>query len=134
MTVALIYHGSPYASATTNPAMATSERDPVAQSNSVTMNSSGDGPGHAVRLMDPVFALCMGRSGSTLLRLTLDPHQDWPAHRRRASWCCARNWLSDQFRLAVRAIPRRRAPNGWRGFAYWLVALWAIPKASWDNY
>jgi hypothetical protein len=34
------------------------------------------GNGHGGRVADPVFVLCMGRSGSTLLRLILDTHPD----------------------------------------------------------
>jgi hypothetical protein len=43
---------------------------PVEQLNPAS-TVSGDG-----RLMEPVFVLCMGRSGSTLLRLILDTHPD----------------------------------------------------------
>jgi hypothetical protein len=37
--------------------------------------NGGNGAGPA-RVMDPVFVLCMGRSGSTLLRLLLDSHPE----------------------------------------------------------
>lgn len=36
----------------------------------------GNGNGDGGRAADPVFVLCMGRSGSTLLRLVLDTHPD----------------------------------------------------------
>jgi protein-tyrosine sulfotransferase len=45
---------------------------PVEQLNSVAWYGRGDGR----QQMDPVFVLCMGRSGSTLLRLILDTHPD----------------------------------------------------------
>jgi Sulfotransferase family len=42
---------------------------------SVTLSCTlEDGPGD--RVMDPVFVLCIGRSGSTLLRMILDTHPD----------------------------------------------------------
>jgi hypothetical protein len=45
---------------------------PVEQLNSAAWHGPGDGR----QQMDPVFVLCMGRSGSTLLRLILDTHPD----------------------------------------------------------
>jgi Sulfotransferase family len=51
------------------------ERIPVEQLNSATVHGPDDGHGKGGRL-DPVFVLCMGRSGSTLLRLILDTHPD----------------------------------------------------------
>jgi protein-tyrosine sulfotransferase len=48
----------------------------VEWSDLVTMNGHGDVLGDGVRGLDPVFVLCMGRSGSTLLRLILDSHPD----------------------------------------------------------
>jgi sulfotransferase family protein len=38
--------------------------------------SGGDIDSMAGRLQDPVFVLCMGRSGSTLLRFLLDAHPE----------------------------------------------------------
>jgi|HubBroStandDraft_1064217.scaffolds.fasta_scaffold04607_8 protein-tyrosine sulfotransferase len=40
------------------------------------MNGHDAGQGNDARDLDPVFVLCMGRSGSTLLRLILDTHPD----------------------------------------------------------
>jgi hypothetical protein len=37
---------------------------------------AGNGHANGKLPMDPVFVLCMGRSGSTLLRLILDTHPD----------------------------------------------------------
>jgi Sulfotransferase family len=48
----------------------------VAQLNLATANGAVDGRGNDGSLIDPVFVLCMGRSGSTLLRLILDTHPD----------------------------------------------------------
>ena len=42
----------------------------------VAMNGRGDSQGNGIRGVDPVFVLCMARSGSTLLRLVLDTHPD----------------------------------------------------------
>jgi len=49
---------------------------PVEQLNSVTWHDPGNGRSNGGQQMDPVFVLCMGRSGSTLLRLILDTHPD----------------------------------------------------------
>lgn len=48
----------------------------VEQLNSVTWHDPGNGRSDAGQQMDPVFVLCMGRSGSTLLRLILDTHPE----------------------------------------------------------
>ena len=49
---------------------------PVDQLNSVAWPGPGNGRSDGPQQMDPVFVLCMGRSGSTLLRLILDTHPD----------------------------------------------------------
>jgi hypothetical protein len=40
------------------------------------VDGKGDGGANGAAVLDPVFVLCMGRSGSTLLRLILDTHPD----------------------------------------------------------
>jgi hypothetical protein len=49
---------------------------PVEHSGSAVSRGLADGLDSGDRVMDPVFVLCMGRSGSTLLRLILDTHPD----------------------------------------------------------
>jgi hypothetical protein len=49
---------------------------PVEQLNSVAWHGPDNGRSNGGQQMDPVFVLCMGRSGSTLLRLILDTHPD----------------------------------------------------------
>jgi Sulfotransferase family len=51
-------------------------RSHVEQFNMVAASGSERGVSGAGKLLDPVFVLCMGRSGSTLLRLVLDTHPD----------------------------------------------------------
>ena len=46
------------------------------RSDPAAMSGLGCGGSNGTRVMDPVFVLCMGRSGSTLLRLILDTHPD----------------------------------------------------------
>jgi hypothetical protein len=46
------------------------------QMSSVSLNGKGDARADTLRPADPVFVLCMGRTGSTLLRLILDSHPD----------------------------------------------------------
>lgn len=48
----------------------------VEQPSTVGLNGAGGGRGGAGGRADPVFVLCMGRSGSTLLRFLLDAHPD----------------------------------------------------------
>jgi Sulfotransferase family len=48
----------------------------VEQLSPASVNGQGDGHGDRGRSRDPVFVLCMSRSGSTLLRLILDTHPD----------------------------------------------------------
>jgi len=48
----------------------------VERSDLAPIRGHDDGLGHGVPVTDPVFVLCMGRSGSTLLRLILDTHPD----------------------------------------------------------
>jgi hypothetical protein len=55
---------------------AASERDPMEQEASAILPGIDDDLGGGDRVMDPVFVLCIGRSGSTLLRLILDTHPD----------------------------------------------------------
>jgi Sulfotransferase family len=48
----------------------------VAQPSQAGRNGAGSDLGEAAAAADPVFVLCMGRSGSTLLRLVLDTHPE----------------------------------------------------------
>jgi hypothetical protein len=48
----------------------------VEQLSSALARGLENGRGSGDRIMDPVFVLCIGRSGSTLLRLILDTHPD----------------------------------------------------------
>jgi Sulfotransferase family len=49
---------------------------PVEHLSPADVNGQGNAHGDGGRSLDPVFVLCMSRSGSTLLRLILDTHPD----------------------------------------------------------
>jgi protein-tyrosine sulfotransferase len=52
------------------------EQNPVEHLNTAIAHGPGNGRSNRRQQMDPVFVLCMGRSGSTLLRLILDTHPE----------------------------------------------------------
>jgi len=58
------------------PHMRLARRVPVKKLSSSVLGRQEDGFGREDRMIEPVFVLCIGRSGSTLLRLILDTHPD----------------------------------------------------------